>query len=57
MRLFKDGGRGFGGGEGGGVLGLGEDCGAVAERGSVDVAAGIVAFALLRGGERAGAVF
>jgi len=32
---------------------LGEDFGAVAERGSVDVAAGVVAFAELRGGERA----
>jgi len=57
LRLLGDGGRGFGGGEGGGFPGLREDLGAVAERGSVDVAAGIVAFALLRGGERAGAFF
>ncbi len=57
MGLFGEGGRGFGGGEGGGFLGLREDFGAVAERGSVDVAAGVVAFALLRRGERAGAFF
>jgi len=57
LRLLGDGGRGFGAGDGGGVLGLREDLGAVAERGSVDVAAGVFAFAELRGGERADAVF
>lgn len=34
-----------------------EDSGAVAEGGAVDVAAGVVTVALLRGRERAGAVF